>query len=1455
MTWKICLASIAASALLACGGAKDAGSSGGGVLTITASQTQVLANGVNQVLIHVTGSQKGPVVIRTDRGGFLEASGAVSATNPTTPFDVTLVTCDSRVTPGPTCVGMAQLRASDGNLATGQLQVRFVAVEICSDARDNNADGLTDCQDTATCPAGTTCDAGGKTCGGGTCSVCTGKGGAPEVAEVSCGDGFDNDCDGLVDCADPDCAGDICNSAPSTGGGLTTGVCGATTKLCTCTATPETGAKCGDGIDDDCDGLIDCEDPDCQDKGSGGQACDGRGHTCSAAIAGASSCSVCAGNGGAAQAVETDCADGKDNDCDGLVDCADPDCATAWAVCTATGKTCNPTTASCVCQGPEAAKELSCGDGQDNDCDGKIDCADPDCASVACTAFGSVCSPTVVGVCTCNGNGGVPQQGKELGCSDGKDNDCDGAVDCADRDCGPTAPGNTYGQQCAGTLTNVLRCDGLGQCACTGNGGTPEPFEQSCGDGKDNDCDGLVDCADPDCASRACNASGKACTNLSGVTNTCSVCSPPGSPAIPGEVAESSCGDGRDTDCDGLSDCADSDCLAKTCFDAPVTSGPGTTTGKCTAAKTCVCNGGVAQATETSCGDGKDNDCDGLIDCDDPDCRPVGNALGAVCDARGNTCSPVVGGVSTCAVCSGNGGTPQAVETACSDGKDNDCDGLVDCQDPNCASAACSATGKTCNPTTLVCECTGAEVGGEVSCGDGLDNDCDGKIDCADTDCNLTPKSCGPNGQTCSPANGGTCICTGNGGVAMASEGTTGCADGKDNDCDGLIDCADPGCRPATVGAFGQACQTVVGRFGEKCDFVGQCVCPGGQVAETSCSDGIDNDCDGLIDCADPDCAGKICGANGLACSAGTPSVCTCPSGSVESGVQCRDNIDNNCDGKVDCNDPGCQGAPFGAQCGTNVLQLCALSGATWVCKDTSSSYVLTVSATATRLAANGLATTTVTATLSKDTGTITPQGGQTIDFTTSLGTVGPTATTNGAGQASVTFTSSTASGPAVVTASYFTGTTTISNTVTITLPQLAQVNLVNQQYAVMGALGSGFQESNEFTFQLVDSANQTYPAGLAVAFEHGQLGGSYIGASAAGCAANVCTASGVTDATGKVKVILHSGSIANVVSVVARAQAGGSNLLQATAGNIAIVGAKATGAEISIDCSPKNIPALTSHDCTNSTYAGADSKITCVVTLADRFKNKLGVATAGAVLHRGRHHRPPRPPTPAYNPSGVLPTQQGNLRRTSSVIDTNGAKLPTDVLPQVAGEFDLAHDWALDGCASQSARPAATTRATAWSPSSPRSAARRASSTAPTAARPTASTTRPAPPAACSESASSTSASRSWTSTTTGSATASSPAASSTSPTSTPTTTAPGTGQTVCVTPAPPSGPRPASSTPVTWRCRTTASASWPRGSTTASPARSRRWARPRRGSRSRTRPPPRHPGRRPGAPPAPST
>ncbi|MGV7223149.1 MAG: hypothetical protein ACQ9MH_16660 [Nitrospinales bacterium] len=96
-------------------------------------------------------------------------------------------------------------------------------------------------------------------------------------------------------------------------------------------------------------------------------------------------------------------------------------------------------------------------------------------------------------------------------------------------------------------------------------------------------------------------------------------------------------------------------------------------------------------------------------------------------------------------------------------------------------------------------------------CNDGVDNDQDGQIDCADSDCS--------NASNCN---------------TPVIE--TNCSDGVDNDQDGQIDCAD-----------------------SDCDSASNC---NSSVIETNCSDGVDNDQDGFTDCADTNCIGVgTCGS------------------------------------------------------------------------------------------------------------------------------------------------------------------------------------------------------------------------------------------------------------------------------------------------------------------------------------------------------------------------------------------------------------------------------------------------------------------------------------------------------------------------------------------------------------------------------------------------------------------
>ena len=166
------------------------------------------------------------------------------------------------------------------------------------------------------------------------------------------------------------------------------------------------------------------------------------------------------------------------------------------------------------------------------------------------------------------------------------------------------------------------------------------------------------------------------------------------------------------------------------------------------------------------------------------------------------------------------------------DGLDNDCDGVVDDVPPvptSCGVGACGTTGAlVCQGGRTVDTCRPGAPGtegpfGSASCGDGVDNDCDGVVDGLDAGCS-----------------------------APAME--QACVDGQDNDGDGLVDCADPDCASAVNGSCDSGLAGVCA--------AGQVQCAGGAPACVQtvfpkaevCADGLDNDCDGLADLADPDC-------------------------------------------------------------------------------------------------------------------------------------------------------------------------------------------------------------------------------------------------------------------------------------------------------------------------------------------------------------------------------------------------------------------------------------------------------------------------------------------------------------------------------------------------------------------------------------------------------------------------
>lgn len=93
-----------------------------------------------------------------------------------------------------------------------------------------------------------------------------------------------------------------------------------------------------------------------------------------------------------------------------------------------------------------------------------------------------------------------------------------------------------------------------------------------------------------------------------------------------------------------------------------------------------------------------------------------------------------------------------------------------------------------------------------------------------------------------------------------ASEPLEGCLDGMDNDGDGLADCADPDCHGTS------ACAPIMSE---------------------DCDNGLDDDGDGAVDCNDADCDGYL-------------------DGCVDPSEICFDNVDNDGDGAVDCADSDC---------------------------------------------------------------------------------------------------------------------------------------------------------------------------------------------------------------------------------------------------------------------------------------------------------------------------------------------------------------------------------------------------------------------------------------------------------------------------------------------------------------------------------------------------------------------
>jgi hypothetical protein len=272
---------------------------------------------------------------------------------------------------------------------------------------------------------------------------------------------LDDDCDTLIDEDFPSKGGTCNNGLQGVCRGTGVFVCTADGSGTQCNITNPGGnpsAEVCDGIDNDCDGLVD-ED-----------ACTGCG--------------------------DVEICNNRDDDCDNRID------EDLTRGCGSSVGECRPGVETCAagnwgsCTGVNPTTEVC--DGRDNDCDGSRDGLSEACSSLpGGNPNVGICRP---GIRTCP-PGGAGTFGACLGEIVPRTESCN----LLDDDCDGTIDESTGGAACASACgVGVTVCvNGTLQC-----NSTQSPNDETC-DGNDDDCDGIIDENAPDMG--ACDANGTIC--------------------------------------------------------------------------------------------------------------------------------------------------------------------------------------------------------------------------------------------------------------------------------------------------------------------------------------------------------------------------------------------------------------------------------------------------------------------------------------------------------------------------------------------------------------------------------------------------------------------------------------------------------------------------------------------------------------------------------------------------------------------------------------------------------------------------------------------------------------------------------------------------------------------------------------------------------------------------------